>query len=117
MRSRDWSSYVCSSALHNLDVLALSSLEPAWNKHLAVERKGKTDRHHADDGSRLTVDTNHPSDNIRRRRKILLPHARAQQHHQRRTGAVIGGTEGASQHRLHRSEEHTSELQSLMRNP
>src|SRR3546814_1778793 len=112
MRMSDWSSYVCSSdlvrglggepaalvTLHPLgDVPAPAFLERGQGVHrlLLVEQPG---RHVLRD----------------RRRGARSAHA-VLDHHRGGVARIVGGREADEQAVIARSEEHTSELQSLMR--
>src|SRR3546814_3336807 len=102
MRISDWSSDVCSSDLQR-------ALELAAGELLHRRRREMAD---ADLGER-------PLD----RRRLVAPGQRHQPPHRERQGPVDGkalrhvadGEAGAARDRALRSEEHTSELQSLMR--
>src|SRR3546814_9646650 len=103
MRISDWSSDVCSSDLH--------------------ERSGELGDRGADIAR--TEDAQHGPlllrweegrniGNAHRKRTAGQPHTKARKQHLRE-GRGIGKQEGGDRRRQHRSEEHTSELQSLMR--
>src|SRR3546814_6481294 len=118
MRISDWSSDVCSSdllrrpSLHRRIVLKLSPMG-----HVSTRTAGNRDQQRgalpgAGIGDvilrrRLRASSRSPGASVRglARRQIVTGHA-----------GIAGAFAVADEYGLHRSEEHTSELQSLMRN-
>src|SRR3546814_5027904 len=101
MRISDWSSDVCSSDLHRKDLFEEIILEPTQLLGLQQVRFQDMDSGHAEfDAERLPAG-------------LLLDHHLAGcfvDHHQ-----LLGRVQAVLADLLDRSEEHTSELQSLMR--
>src|SRR3546814_2422263 len=94
MRISDWSSDVCSSDLQHRRARPV----PGPSDH---QRDGRRPHHHQEPAARALRGQDH-QDVAQARRLVLARHAEPRR-------LAEGG-------RAHRSEEHTSELQSLMRN-
>src|SRR3546814_5161213 len=110
MRISDWSSDVCSSDLHRLDALDIAILRRAPGGAHAETRRAV--------GLGFPGRLDH---RIERHQRLLLQ-AGLETHRLRAVRAILGAGTGLDRqqrgqlHRGLRSEEHTSELQSLMRN-
>src|SRR3546814_8403407 len=103
MRISDWSSDVCSSDLHERQVLAQPAEEQAAEDDLLDEGHQHADQQqHGDEAG--------PGEALRRQGLELRVGDRAAE--QRLEGEV---DQRGQRHAEERSEEHTSELQSLMR--
>src|SRR3546814_10728910 len=111
MRISDWSSDVCSSDLGGLDAAAIVVVLEEPDAELLVQRPdplvGGSRHGHAEEADRRDVEEDAGMLARMPRRNLLhLPHVRILDLDPRLVSDVVG-------HR--RSEEHTSELQSLMR--
>jgi hypothetical protein len=63
---------------------------------IGVERKLEAERHHADDGGRLSIDAHGAADHGWRSAIAVLPSGVSEQHHAGRARLSVGGGEGAA---------------------
>src|SRR3546814_1496223 len=104
MRISDWSSDVCSS-----DLIDLLFFMPAGMNTASINHQGRpVETPHSNDRARQILITAHD------RYQPVIP--LAAHHRFNAIGNKIAGREGKIHTKSTRSEEHTSELQSLMRN-